>query len=120
MSRLWQHVTSVKGRTNHGGIASVYVPTDSTQDPKQCEEWTKLDDPPEVIAAISGERLKKHFGQSKECTWTSPPLDTTMMFEGTGELAEDILNGTYDVNQLPTCDSYDLVSMATATLELLR
>ena len=49
-----------------------------------------------------GTALRLHFGQSKNCTWTSPPLDTTMDFEGTGDLAEAILTGTYDVSQLPT------------------
>ena len=80
---------------HRGGISSVKVPTDPQQDPKQCTDWTTVDDPPEVIAAIS-DRLKKHFGQSKDCTWTSPPLDFTMHFEGAGDIADAILAGTYD------------------------
>ena len=89
------------GNENQGGISSVKVPTDPQQDPKQCLDWTTIDDPPEVIAAIS-DRLKKHFGQSKNCTWTSPPLDFTMQFEGTGDIADAILTGTYDTSQAPT------------------
>ena len=86
MSLLWQQVSAAKGTENRGGIASVKVPTDPQQDPKQCIDWTTIDDSPEVIAAIS-DRLKKQFGQSKNCTWTSPPLDFTMHFEGTGDIA---------------------------------
>ena len=72
MSLLWQQVSAAKGTETRGGISSVKVPTDPQQDPKQCTDWTAIDDPPEVIAAIS-DHLKKHFGQSKNCTWTSPP-----------------------------------------------
>ena len=94
-------VSAAKSTDNRGGITNVKIPTDPQQDPKQCIDWTTIDDPPEVIAAIS-DRLKKHFGQSRNCTWTPPPLDFTMQFEGTGEIADAILAGTYDTNQAPT------------------
>ena len=62
MSLLWQQVSTAKGTENRGGITNVKIPTDPQQDPKQCIDWTTIDDPPQVIAAIS-DHLKKHFGQ---------------------------------------------------------
>ena len=40
-------------------------------------------------------RNKEYFGQSKGCTWTSPPTDFTMEFSATSLQAEAILNGTF-------------------------
>jgi len=101
MKMVWKKCAIARGLNKGGGLSHVLVPTDPNTDPKQCTEWTKLDDPPEVTAAIT-DRLQKHFGQSKDCTWTRPPLDTTMDFDGCDAKAEAILSGTYDTSELST------------------
>ena len=99
MKAVWTKCAVARGLNKGGGLSHVLVPTNPDEDPKQCEEWTKLDDPPEVVAAVT-ERLQKHFSQSKDCTWTSPPLDVTMDFEGCCRKAEEILTGEYDTTNL--------------------
>ena len=50
------------------------------------------------------ERNRTHFGQSRNCTLTSSPLNFTMAFSATCQQAEAILEGTYlqPVTPLPT------------------
>ena len=77
MSLLWQQVSAAKGTEDRGGITNVKVPTDPQQDPKQCnKEWTTIDDPPEVIAAIST-RLRGPI-QELHLDFSPPQLHNTV------------------------------------------
>ena len=98
-SAVYQQCAHARGLTKEGGLSYVEVPADPTVDPKQCEDWRRVDDPVEVEEAIR-DRLRKHFSQAKECNLTSPPLDTTMLFTAACEKAEQILTGTFDSSQM--------------------
>jgi hypothetical protein len=50
---------------------------------------------PNEIVALLQERIREHFGQSKDCNMTSDPFDFTMEFTGASLRAEKILNGTF-------------------------
>ena len=99
MNRVWKQCEAARGLNKDGGLSYVLVPENPEEDPKQCEQWKKLQDPKEVKAALL-ERLRKHFSQSKDCQLTSPPIDVTMDFEGSCEKANAILTGQYDTSGL--------------------
>ena len=98
-ARVFRKCAAARGKVNEGGLSHVLVPTTPGADPKTCTDWTRVDDP-EALTQILTDRNQKHFGQAKNCTWTSPPLDVTMEFEGTCEKADRILTGTYDTSDL--------------------
>ena len=89
-------------RREEGGLNHVLVPNNPDENPRTCMEWRRVDCPTELIAILQA-RNREHFGQSKHCTWTSPPLDFTMDFSATSTRAEAILEGTF--LQLPRLDS---------------
>ena len=70
------------------------VPANPEDDPKTCEQWRRVDNPNEMMQLLQACN-QKHFGQSKDCTLTSPPLDFTMKFSATCSTADAILEGTY-------------------------
>ena len=98
-SAVFQQCAHARGLTKEGGLSYVEVPVDAEQDPKQCTEWQKLDNPEEVEEAIRA-RLKKHFSRAKDCNLTSPPFDVTMKFTAACNLAENILTGALDTSNL--------------------
>ena len=67
-----------------------------------------MDCPVEIHNPLA-KRNRDHFGQSKDCTLTTPPLDFTMDFTATCQRAEAILQGrflsTQSVNLSPTVTS---------------
>jgi len=99
VSRVFRKCAAARNKLQEGGLNHVLVPRDPGEDPKQCTEWRRIDDPPEITATLEA-RNQAHFGQSKNCNLTSPPLDITMDFEGSCAKAEAILNGTYPQGDL--------------------
>ena len=113
---VYQQCAHARGLTKEGGLSFVDVPVNPQDDPKQCTDWQRIDDPKQVEEAIR-ERLKQHFSQSKNCNLTSPPFDITMEFDAACNRAEQILTGTYDTSELDSltqalldCFSYALGS----------
>jgi len=94
-ARVWKKCAAARGLTNEGGLSHVLIPTNPHDEPKTCTEWTTIDDPEELIKVLT-KRNQTHFGQSKDCTLTSPPFDITMDFEGSCHKAEQLLTGQYD------------------------
>ena len=78
----------------HGGISYLMVPEDSNQEPKECENWRRVECPEEIIALLQ-ERNRRHFGQSANCNLTKDPFDFTMEYTGACRRAEAMLNGTF-------------------------
>jgi hypothetical protein len=99
ISQVWKKCAGARGLTKKGGLSYVLVPEDPTEEPKTCINWAKIEDPPAMINAIN-KRLQEHFSQTKQCTWTTPPLDVTMDFTACCDKAEAILNGTYNTQEL--------------------
>ena len=97
--KVWKQCAAARGLDKGGGLSYVLVPATEGEDPKECETWVKIDDPPQVRDRVT-QRLQQHFSQAKDCNLTSPPLDVTMDFEGSCAKAAAILNGTYDTSNL--------------------
>ena len=70
------------------------VPEHPQEDPKTCEHWICIDDP-NILMTLLQSQNRTNFGQSKNCTLTSQPLDFTMKFSATCPVADAILEGTY-------------------------
>jgi hypothetical protein len=73
------------------------VPTDTTQDPKTCTNWRRVDCPDEIVTLLQ-ERNRVHFGQSRDCSLTSDPFDSTMDFTAACHRADALLEGSFTGN----------------------
>jgi hypothetical protein len=61
--------------------------------PKTMTEWTRKHDTQTVEDHLLARNVA-HFGQTKETPWTQPPF-SAMPFDGTGPIADEILEGTF-------------------------
>ena len=61
--------------------------------PKQVTEWTREYDAQKVEDHLFARNIT-HFGQAKESPWTKAPF-ADIPFDGTGPIADSILDGTY-------------------------
>ena len=69
VKRLFQKCRAARHMGNEGGLTHVLVPTIPKDNPRTCENWTRLNCPKE-IAKVLLDRNRVHFGQSKQCTLT--------------------------------------------------
>ena len=94
VKRVFQRCQTARHLHAAGGLNHVLVPANPTNDPKTCTTWKRVDNPEEVQSTIQ-QRNQEHFGQSRNCTLTTPPLDFTMKFTATCPQADAILDGTF-------------------------
>ena len=91
---VFQRCKAARQLGGEGGLSHVLIPADPTDDPRTCMTWTRIDCPTELTQRLL-ERNQAHFGQSRGCTLTKPPLDFTMDFTATCARADAILEGRY-------------------------
>ena len=94
VKRVFQRCRKARQLGTEGGLSHVMVPTDPEENPRTCTEWTQVDCPTTMTQLLT-ECNRSHFGQSKGCTLTLPPLDFTMDLTATCKRADAILSGTY-------------------------
>ena len=92
--RVFQKCKAARNPPPEGGLSHVLIPVNPNDNPRTCQNWRRIDDPDELKSVLQN-RNQQHFGQSKNCALTSPPLDFTMKFSATCPVAEAILEGTY-------------------------
>jgi hypothetical protein len=90
VKKVFLKCKAARNLLREGGISYLMVPTDTTQDPKTCTDWTRVDCPDEIVALLQ-ERNRSHFGQSRDCNLTSDPFDFTMDFTAACHRAEAML-----------------------------
>ena len=98
MERVWMKCRVARG-LKKGGLSHIEVPTNPNDNPRTCTDWTTVDDQAEMVDHIQS-HLGKHFAQSANRTLTTPPLDVTMKFSATCEMANSMLQGRFDTSQL--------------------
>ena len=92
-------------RSKKGVLHRLEVPINPQDDPKaiaeEPEKWKILDSEEDMLEALK-ERNRNHFGQaeSEGTTFFTEPLSTDVNYTATTASAEQILNGTYDLNRL--------------------
>jgi hypothetical protein len=74
------------------GLQTVPVPVDHL-DPKQATAWKTIDDPQQVVAVLQG-RNQQHFRQAEGTPFTTGEFGT-IPFDGSGSVADSVLDGTY-------------------------
>ena len=94
VKQVFQHCQAARQLGSQGGLTHVLTPTNPTDSPRTCEDWTRVDCPNQMTKLLMYHN-RTHFGQSKGCMLTSPPLNVTMEFTATCPRAEAILNGTF-------------------------
>ena len=94
VKRVFQRCKAARQLGSEGGLSHILVPDNPTSDPRACAHWIRIDDPSEMTNLLM-ERNQQHFGQSKSCTLTKPPLDFTMEFTATSNRADAILEGAF-------------------------
>ena len=92
--KVFQKCRAAQNIGTEGGLTHVMIPANPTDHPRTCTTWKRIDDPTEMTHTLM-EWNQAHFGQSKGCTLTTPPLDFTMAFTATCARADAILEGTY-------------------------
>jgi hypothetical protein len=96
VARIFQKCANARGKEIAGGLSYVKVPADPTEPAtNSCTEWRSVTDPQEILDTLLA-RIQYHFGQAKGSTWTSGPLDTTDNFKAADEMADRILDGTFE------------------------
>ena len=108
---MFEKLRRMRGTDKHTGITTVKVPSDPTVDPKHCTEWTEVDTPEEVKAAIQ-ERNRIHFGQAEGTPFMTPKMKERLDFMASTKTAELILDRMYQPD--------DVTSAAAALADHLR
>jgi hypothetical protein len=78
--------------TQQSGLSFIEVPTNPSDDPKKCTDWTKIDNPQEITQYLL-ERNQKHFGQAQGTPFTTFPLNVEIDFSASTNISELILQG---------------------------
>jgi hypothetical protein len=74
------------------GLQTVLVPVDH-HDPKTATVWKTIDDPQQVVAVLQA-RNQKHFRQAEGTPFTTREFGK-IPFDGSGPVADAVLDGTY-------------------------
>jgi hypothetical protein len=107
---VFQKLRAIRGLMTSGGLSHVLVPIDPNENPKTCTEWRREDNP-QALERLLKDHNRLHFGQSQNCTLTSPPLNFTNDFHGTCDRGQSILNnGTF-------LEEFDQSTQTTETLQ---
>jgi hypothetical protein len=112
VKRVFQKCEAIRHPNKQGGLAYILVPENPDDDPKRCKNWKQLICPKEMEPLLLDRNLQ-HFGQSKNCTLTSTPLNFTMAFTGGCICAEAILNGDIHCDCDPSEPANNLESQSS-------
>jgi hypothetical protein len=102
MYRMLQFIC--RDSTQHSGLSYIEVPTNPTQDPKKCTDWTKINTPHKIAKYLLKRKIK-HFGQAQGTSFTTFPLNVEIDFISSTYISKSILSGIFvpeDINKLMT------------------
>ena len=97
-SEDFQCLRVLMGKTKSGSIQRLLIPTDIEG------EYESIFDP-ERITQLLIERNRKHFGQAQGTPLTCEPITELMGWDATGEAADAILDGTFDIDSIDTTEA---------------
>ena len=100
-----------RDNTQQSGLTRLEVPSNPDQDPKNCSEWTTVDNPEDITRYLLA-RNQKHFGQADGTPFTVSPLNIAIDFRTSTETCDTILEGKYTNTELD-----DLTSLVIKHLE---
>jgi len=103
LHRAFNKLRNIRNPERSTGLTSIQVPRDPSIDPKQCpkdnEHWRTIRAPREVEELLIA-RNRKHFGQAQGTPLTSPAIWSHMLYDGTGQICDMLLEGQYENEDL--------------------
>jgi hypothetical protein len=122
-SRTYKKLQRLRNPTGHAGLSELKVPMDTTIDPKLCPNqdthW-RTERVPEEIERLLLERNRKHFGQAEGTPLTTPEITAQLSYDGSGPMAELILDGDYTSETIDEATRLFLKHLRRKTDRLLR
>ena len=96
--RRYKKCQELMGTNTGAGLREIHVPTDPTKEPSNSvQEWTSVTSPPDIIKHIMTQN-NKQFSQAKDTPLADTPLGRTIGHNCDSEVAEQILQGTFEVH----------------------
>ena len=99
IKRTYRHIRNLTKPQQKGGITHLKIPIDPNADPKECnpgEENWQTERIPQEIERLLIKRNQQHFGQANDTPFITTGIQDQVQYNGTGNVAELILNGEYD------------------------
>jgi exonuclease III len=103
--RIYLKLQAIRRAPGSSGITELKVPLDPTIDPKLCNpadsHW-RTERVPLEIEGLLIQRNRKHFGQAETegTPFTQPALRTELHYDGSGQVGDLILEGSYASDEL--------------------
>jgi hypothetical protein len=89
---VYKKIRNVVKPGHSSGLQTVLVPVDH-QNPRKATVWKTIDDPQQVVAVLQV-RNQKHFRQAEGTPFTTGEF-VSIPFDGSGPVADSVLDGTY-------------------------
>ena len=105
IKRTYNTIRQLKKDTTAGGggITHLKVPANPQNDPKTCnpaEDHWRTERIPQEIERLLIARNQQHFGQADNTPFITSGLQSQVKYNGTGRVADMILNGEYNTSTL--------------------
>jgi len=108
LHRAYDKLRHIRNPNAISGLCLIQTPRESTMDPKQCPQedvhWQTIRAPREVERRLI-ERNRKHFGQASGTPLTNPMIWNQLTYDGTGQMCDMILQGTYTNDDLDDAET---------------
>jgi hypothetical protein len=99
LSRTYQKLQRIRTTDLATGLTEIRVPHDVNISPKECPDddhlW-RTERVPEEIEKLLIDRNRTHFGQAEGTPFTMPHIRSQLQYDGSGPMADLILEGDYD------------------------
>jgi hypothetical protein len=103
LSRTYFKIQQARTAEGSTGLTEIQVPLDPTIHPKECppdqHHW-RTERVPAEIENLLIDRNRSHFGQAAGTPLTAPTVTAALNYDGSGPMAELILNGHYHDDRL--------------------
>jgi hypothetical protein len=103
LSRTYSKIQRARTPEGSTGLTEIQVPIDSTIHPKECppdqNHW-RTERVPTEIENLLIDRNRSHFGQAEGTPLTVPTIKAALHYDGSGPMAELILDGQYNDDSL--------------------
>ena len=99
LHRAYDKLRHIRNPINNSGLSAIQTPRESNMDPKDDDRWQTIWTPREVERLLI-KRNWKHFGQASGTPLTNPVTWNQLTYDGTGQLCDMILQGTYTNDNL--------------------
>ena len=101
----------IRGRALGGGIDSILIDKENSNDEAQEQQKQRIFDPDEINAQLM-EHLKPHFAQAEGSPFTAPPLSDKIGWNGTNDFSKALLRGDINTAELNVDEATEAILQA--------